>query len=119
MCEIFLCETLPNWDVNTFPASNEARTFSKVKMIVVAETNKNDPKHNRLYNVHQFIFQTVDNKEKSKLSFIHSVLTALRTTFLPVGYPASVRPEYLTYQFWDSLQGISSYVSCLSSDQRV
>lgn len=30
--------------------------------------------------------------------------------FLPVGYPSSVRLEYLEYQSWDSLQGLSSYL---------
>lgn len=31
-------------------------------------------------------------------------------TFLPAGYPHSVRPEYVTYQLWDGLQGVCSYV---------
>ena len=34
----------------------------------------------------------------------------LRRLFLPVGYPQSVRPEYLRYQVWDSVQGVCSYV---------
>lgn len=30
--------------------------------------------------------------------------------FLPVGYPQSVRPEYMSYQIFDSLQGLCSYL---------
>jgi Vitamin B6 photo-protection and homoeostasis len=30
--------------------------------------------------------------------------------FLPVGYPDSVPPTYLSYQFYDSLQGLCSYL---------
>ena len=31
--------------------------------------------------------------------------------FLPDGYPASVTPDYLPYQFWDTAQGVCSYLS--------
>merc|ERR1711871_380688 len=31
--------------------------------------------------------------------------------FLPEGYPASVTPDYLTYQFWDTVQAVCSYLS--------
>eukprot|EP01035_Chromulina_nebulosa_P056487 gene56487-77415_t len=41
---------------------------------------------------------------------IHSIRNILLTTFLPIGYPDSVRPEYLEYQAWDCIQGISSYL---------
>ena len=34
----------------------------------------------------------------------------LTTTFLPTGYPNSVKSEYLTYQFWDSVQCVSSSI---------
>lgn len=33
-----------------------------------------------------------------------------RDLFLPVGYPQSVRPEYMSYQIYDSLQGLCSYL---------
>ncbi len=34
----------------------------------------------------------------------------LTRTFLPAGYPASVTPDYLSFQAWDSCQGLCSYV---------
>jgi hypothetical protein len=34
----------------------------------------------------------------------------LKDTFLPVGFPETVREEYLSYQLWDSLQALSSYL---------
>ena len=35
---------------------------------------------------------------------------ALAKTFLPTGYPDSVRGEYLQFQAWDSLQALCSYL---------
>lgn len=34
----------------------------------------------------------------------------LTDTFLPVGYPASVRADYLEYQLWDMAQGLCTYL---------
>lgn len=36
--------------------------------------------------------------------------TAVLTTFMPVGYPQSVAREYATYQAWDTLQALCSYL---------
>lgn len=45
------------------------------------------------------------------LSYIYRTTAhVLTTTFLPAGYPHSVKSEYLTYQFWDSIQCISSSI---------
>jgi hypothetical protein len=43
-------------------------------------------------------------------SYLESTINAARNTFLPVGYPQSVRPEYLEYQTWDTVQALSSYL---------
>lgn len=34
----------------------------------------------------------------------------LADTFLPVGFPASVRQGYLEYQLWDTMQGLCTYL---------
>ena len=39
-----------------------------------------------------------------------SLAALLRRTFLPAGYPASVSSDYAAFQFYDSLQGLCSYV---------
>jgi len=39
--------------------------------------------------------------------------SALRAAFLPAGYPASVRPEYLAFQFYDTLQAACSYLRAI------
>lgn len=45
-----------------------------------------------------------------------TTLSALTHIFLPAGYPDSVRPEYLRYQMWDCLQGLTSYLrGCLTT----
>ena len=41
---------------------------------------------------------------------LNNIRYVLLTTFLPIGYPDSVRPEYLEYQAWDCIQGTSSYL---------
>lgn len=33
-----------------------------------------------------------------------------KTTFLPIGFPRSVKPEYFEYQFFDSIQALCSYL---------
>ncbi len=43
-------------------------------------------------------------------ALVASVLHGLSATFLPVGYPQSVRHEYLTYQTWDTVQALCSYL---------
>lgn len=53
---------------------------------------------------------------------IHAALRPsriLRDLFLPVGYPHSVRPEYMAYQFYDSLQGLCSYLRGVVSTSAV
>lgn len=39
-----------------------------------------------------------------------SIIHGISATFLPVGYPYSVREEYLTYQIWDTVQALCSYL---------
>lgn len=60
-------------------------------------------------------------KSKSKASsLIHGGISYfMKTTFLPVGYPDSVRPEYLPYQFWDSVQALSSYLRSVLTTRSV
>ncbi|XXG46618.1 hypothetical protein AAC387_Pa02g1419 [Persea americana] len=37
--------------------------------------------------------------------------------FVPEGFPSSVTPDYVTFQVWDSLQGLSTYIRCMLSTQ--
>lgn len=39
-----------------------------------------------------------------------SLRRGLAALFLPVGFPRTVRPEYLEYQAWDTVQALSSYL---------
>ncbi|KAG2451206.1 hypothetical protein HYH02_003813 [Chlamydomonas schloesseri] len=38
------------------------------------------------------------------------LLSVLRAAFLPEGFPESVSPDYLSFQAWDTVQALSSYV---------
>ncbi|KAG0586790.1 hypothetical protein KC19_2G117400 [Ceratodon purpureus] len=39
------------------------------------------------------------------------------SAFLPEGYPSSVTPDYLPFQTWDTLQGLSTYIRSMLSTQ--
>eukprot|EP00903_Cladosiphon_okamuranus_P009135 g8728.t1 len=50
--------------------------------------------------------------------FKPSLSAFFRRTFLPTGYPSSVRKEYMEYQAWDTVQALCSYlrgVLCLTA----
>ena len=49
-------------------------------------------------------------KTSSSYSNLTSIKMIFCNTFLPVNYPHSVKPEYLSYQIWDSLQALCSYI---------
>lgn len=46
-----------------------------------------------------------------------SLWWSLCAAFLPEGYPSSVTPDYLPFQIWDTLQGLSTYVRSMLSTQ--
>ena len=56
--------------------------------------------------VENYIRRTATKSRAAKLS----PLAVLRAVFLPAGYPASVRPEYLRFQAYDTLQAACSYL---------
>lgn len=37
--------------------------------------------------------------------------------FIPEGFPGSVTPDYVPFQVWDSLQGLSTYIRSMLSTQ--
>ncbi|GAB4822234.1 hypothetical protein N2152v2_009280 [Parachlorella kessleri] len=44
---------------------------------------------------------------------------ALKAAFLPEGWPDSVSADYLAFQLWDTVQGLSSYVRGMLSSQAI
>ncbi|CAM9973532.1 unnamed protein product, partial [Ectocarpus fasciculatus] len=48
-----------------------------------------------------------------------AVRGGLMNTFLPAGYPGSVRPEYVRYRCWDILQDLSSHLRGVLATQAV
>ncbi|RAL48391.1 hypothetical protein DM860_005815 [Cuscuta australis] len=53
---------------------------------------------------------------KSGSPFAHFSAKILQA-FIPEGFPTSVTPDYVPFQFWDSLQGLSTYVRMMLSTQ--
>lgn len=51
--------------------------------------------------------------------FLHAPKQVLVDLFLPLGFPHSVDPSYLPYQFFDSLQGLCSYLRGVVSTSAV
>jgi len=62
----------------------------------------------RLSLIHKSLGNPVKNEERSGISFSF-LISIFKSTFLPNNL-SSLRPEYLEYQFWDCLQGLSSYL---------
>ncbi len=62
-------------------------------------------------NNFNYVYTTNDVTLKKAFQYqLPSIKSILYSTFLPAGYPNSVRPEYLSYQAWDSIQCISSAI---------
>lgn len=53
------------------------------------------------------------------LSITRRISQICRDTFLPTGYPLTVRPEYLEYQLWDAIQGLCSYLRSVITTKAV
>jgi hypothetical protein len=92
---------------------------------VIIEKHKSSPSVARRYSINQdgcAVEDAISEEDKdnhSQYALLESLQHVFIATFLPVGYPDSVREEYLTYQFWDSLQGLSSYVRGVLTAQSV
>lgn len=50
-------------------------------------------------------------------SRFNQLWTRILQAFVPEGFPSSVTPDYLPFQIWDSLQGLSTYVRTMLSTQ--
>ncbi|PIN11121.1 hypothetical protein CDL12_16281 [Handroanthus impetiginosus] len=57
-----------------------------------------------------------DSVEKSTLRF-NNLSRRILDAFVPEGFPSSVTPDYVPFQIWDSLQGLSTYTRTMLSTQ--
>ena len=55
-------------------------------------------------------YKTIKSYKNIIVSVHQFLKNLLVNTFLPINYEKSVRAEYLEYQFYDSLQGLCSYI---------
>ncbi|KAM0548204.1 hypothetical protein ACHAPJ_010003 [Fusarium lateritium] len=62
---------------------------------------------------------TLDNRvlPKTKPTSSFFLLPSMREAFMPVGYPHSVSKDYLSYQFFDSLQAFFSTITSLLANR--
>lgn len=74
---------------------------------------------------HALVWSAVPQESKPSptaavaLSQFERIGQLCRDLFLPIGYPDSVAPGYLEYQFYDSLQGLCSYLRGVVSTSAV
>ncbi|XP_009602160.1 protein root UVB sensitive 3 [Nicotiana tomentosiformis] len=54
--------------------------------------------------------------KRSSNAFTH-ISQRILQAFVPEGFPSSVTPDYVPFQVWDSLQGLSTYVRMMFSTQ--
>ncbi|KAL6529306.1 Protein root UVB sensitive 3 [Orobanche gracilis] len=57
-----------------------------------------------------------DSIQKSTRRFNH-LSRRILDAFVPEGFPTSVTPDYVSFQVWDSLQGLSTYMRTMLSTQ--
>ncbi|KAL7132707.1 hypothetical protein ABFS83_12G092000 [Erythranthe nasuta] len=57
-----------------------------------------------------------DSVQKSSRRFNH-LSRRILDAFVPEGFPSSVTPDYVPFQIWDSLQGLSTYIRTMLSTQ--
>ncbi|KAK4479827.1 hypothetical protein RD792_015368 [Penstemon davidsonii] len=57
-----------------------------------------------------------DSVRKSALRFNH-LSRRILDAFVPEGFPSSVTPDYVPFQIWDTLQGLSTYTKTMLSTQ--
>jgi hypothetical protein len=65
------------------------------------------------------IYEEYNVRRGEKPSYLRNLRAAFMTTFFPLGYPHSVKKEYIQFQKWDSLQALSSYVRGVLSSRFV
>ena len=62
---------------------------------------------------------TPNNKRRTSWAPRRATATWIRSTFLPVGFPASVRPHYISFALWSALQDWSTSLRSVVATQRV
>jgi len=62
---------------------------------------------------------TTAEEETTFMTSTYSVKNILQRTFLPVGYPHTVRDGYMQYQIFDLIQGLCSYLRGQLAVQRI
>lgn len=98
------------------PATNEMEsgTHTSCTVIELDPTNTRQPLELKLSNDGVLQSRPDARKSTSPLQLARSSIARLRSlvlaTFVPIGYPDSVSPEYLRYQIWDTLQALCSYL---------
>lgn len=102
------------------PAQQHSMTTTCPPDVVATETDIHNPRgHTAHYYAssasrvllrddarHSLLWRTL----LAPRALLTSTLHGLSATFLPVGYPHSVREEYLAYQSWDTIQALCSYL---------
>lgn len=85
--------------------------------MIVSEYNHHNAEDKRLYEPLGAVHYTLARSRPT--SFLTSLHKVFLRTFLPIGYPNSVRKEYFKYQIWDSLQGLCSYLRSVLTTQSI
>ena len=54
-----------------------------------------------------------------RIQFVQRLYSAVRSTFLPAGYPKRTPPKYLQYSMWSWIQDLSTQLRSVLATQRV
>jgi Vitamin B6 photo-protection and homoeostasis len=89
-----------------------------VQVVMERQTSSSKINERKYHNDSQQLWQqpqyfgqiTVRSIQTILLTFFQSVRHIVLRLVLPVGYPTSVRTGYISYQIYDSIQGLCSYL---------
>eukprot|EP01039_Chlorochromonas_danica_P003038 gene3038-3315_t len=98
---------------------NEGNERKSALFILQEEDGQSNHSIYHLHEDHHFLTKRHPIQENSWQIQWQCLTQILTETFLPAGYPHSVRPEYLQYQAWDALQGLSSYLRAVLTTRSV
>jgi hypothetical protein len=70
-------------------------------------------------NIHKTAYSNKIRQQNPWRNFVTSISQVMKDLFLPINYPYSVESNYLQYQIYDSIQGLSSYLRGVVSTSAV
>ena len=106
--------------MSTLKSVTKKRNVSPERRPLLVESNVLDKSSvSRILNHYDLIAIVRGGSENDSPTPSSNITSVLSHTFLPAGYPHTVREGYIQYQFFDLIQGLCSYLRGQLAIQRM